>query len=492
MDNEVSAEGYEGVYDGQAHGITVTAPEGATIKYGISADKCNLDASPAYKDVGEYTVYFKITKQGYAPITGSRTVEITPATITVTADDQSKAYGATDPALTYEASGAVGTEAAGFTGALTRDAGEDVGTYTIRQGDLALADNAAGNFKASNYTLDFVNGTLTITEANGAALAITDYSGVYDGQSHSITVGELPEAGNTIEYSLDETNWSSTLPTFTDVGKVTVYVKVTNPNYNERTGSGTVEITPRPITITAASASKTYDGTPLTNNAYTYTTQGDDEGVLESLGHQLIDVVVTGTQLSVGNSPNVATGGKIVAPVETPMPMLMSDEGMQFVDVTDNYAITYVDGIFTVTRRSSGGGGSGTVTIPDEEVPGGPLLNMTDHFAYVQGYPDNTVRSQSNITREEVAAVFFRLLDPAYRETIRTTDVNFTDVKSDRWSAKHIGTLSNGQIITGYVDGSFRPSNNITRAELATIASRFDNLSDPGEITFSDVNGHWG
>ena len=95
------------------------------------------------------------------------------------------------------------------------------------------------------------------------------------------------------------------------------------------------------------------------------------------------------------------------------------------------------------------------------------------------------------LQREEVAAVFFRLLDPTYRETIRSTDENFGDVASNRWSEKHIATLANGKVITGYPDGSFRPGSYITRAELAAIASRFSELTPSESSPFSDISGHW-
>ena len=118
-------------------------------------------------------------------------------------------------------------------------------------------------------------------------------------------------------------------------------------------------------------------------------------------------------------------------------------------------------------------------------------MNLADHFAYIQGYPDNTVRPEAHITREEVAAVFFRLLDPDYRELVRASVATFSDVSPDRWSSKHIATLANGGILEGYQDGTFRPDNYITRAELAVIASRFDKLSFLDENKFSDVEGHW-
>jgi hypothetical protein len=118
-------------------------------------------------------------------------------------------------------------------------------------------------------------------------------------------------------------------------------------------------------------------------------------------------------------------------------------------------------------------------------------LNRTDHFQYIQGYPDNTVRPEGLITREEVAAVFYRLLDPVYRSSILTENESFNDVDAGRWSIKHIATLSNGKVIEGYPDGSFKPGNPITRAELASIASRFDKLSTLQGNSFSDIEGHW-
>ncbi|WFA08267.1 S-layer homology domain-containing protein [Tissierella sp. Yu-01] len=128
--------------------------------------------------------------------------------------------------------------------------------------------------------------------------------------------------------------------------------------------------------------------------------------------------------------------------------------------------------------------------IIDEEVPLA-ALNKEDHIQYIQGYPDNTVRPEGLITREEVAAVFYRLLDAGYRTSIWTQSEDFPDVDSNRWSVRHIATLANGNIINGYPDGSFEPGKYITRAELATIASKFDRLNPSSSNKFSDIDGHW-
>lgn len=130
------------------------------------------------------------------------------------------------------------------------------------------------------------------------------------------------------------------------------------------------------------------------------------------------------------------------------------------------------------------------VIIEDSLVPI-DKLNKLDHYQYIQGYPDDTVRPEGLVTREEVAAVFYRLLDPVYRISILTENESFSDVSADRWSIKHIASLSNGKILEGYPDGTFKPGSPITRAELAAVASRFDKLSALPVNSFSDIEGHW-
>lgn len=118
-------------------------------------------------------------------------------------------------------------------------------------------------------------------------------------------------------------------------------------------------------------------------------------------------------------------------------------------------------------------------------------LNYKNHFAYMQGYPDGTIKPQGLITRQEVAAIFFRLLDKDYRNKIRTKENNFDDVPKEIWSNKHISTLNNGKIITGYDNNQFRPTDNITRAELTAIAVKFSKINSKATHSFKDIKGHW-
>lgn len=131
------------------------------------------------------------------------------------------------------------------------------------------------------------------------------------------------------------------------------------------------------------------------------------------------------------------------------------------------------------------------VTIIEEEVPLADGLNMIDHFAYIFGYEDDTVRPMNRISREEVAAIFYRLLNDAVRESFKTTEHNFPDVSSQRWSNKSIATLTNGEILAGYPTGEFKPGNAITRAEFAVIVSKFDSLSKAETNMFKDIESHW-
>lgn len=125
------------------------------------------------------------------------------------------------------------------------------------------------------------------------------------------------------------------------------------------------------------------------------------------------------------------------------------------------------------------------------EVKAEKKLLTTEHIAYVGGYPDGCVRPNANITRAEVAMIFYRLLSDNARQEYNATSAGFTDVKSGDWYGTAVATLANMKILNGYSDGTFKPNSNITRAEFATIAARFDHL-ESGGTSFSDVpRTHW-
>lgn len=133
-----------------------------------------------------------------------------------------------------------------------------------------------------------------------------------------------------------------------------------------------------------------------------------------------------------------------------------------------------------------------------------PSLNTKDHYGYIIGYPvdyytgqpttDQTkkpVRPEGKITRAEVATIYFRMLTDESRTKFWSQSSGYSDVKAGDWFNNAVSTLSNAGIIAGYEDGSFRPNGYITRAEFATIAARFFDVTYNGKDLFPDISGHW-
>ena len=167
----------------------------------------------------------------------------------------------------------------------------------------------------------------------------------------------------------------------------------------------------------------------------------------------------------------------------------------ELAPMEDGKPITFQN-IYTYKRHHSSDNGNGggkkeekpTVEIKDDDALG---LNNTDHFAYIVGYGNGEVRPQNSITRAEVAAIFFRLLEDDVRDANYTRQNKFTDVSNDAWYCSAVSTLSAMGIISGYPDATFRPNASITRAEFAAIATRFDVNGDKTPASFNDIAGHW-
>ena len=170
------------------------------------------------------------------------------------------------------------------------------------------------------------------------------------------------------------------------------------------------------------------------------------------------------------------------------------------VDDKDKDAKTIAFEITNSPKRGGGSGG-GSITIPDD-VPTG--LDLKNHYGYIIGYPvdyytgkpttDQTkkpVRPEGKITRAEVATIYFRMLTDESRTKFWSQSNSYSDVKTGDWFNNAVSTLSNAGIIAGYEDGSFRPNGYITRAEFATIAARFFDVTYNGKDLFPDISGHW-
>ena len=168
------------------------------------------------------------------------------------------------------------------------------------------------------------------------------------------------------------------------------------------------------------------------------------------------------------------------------------DDGTVLTGVQQLTADLTLHGVWSFTKKSSGGGGGGshkpTVTIPDD-VPTG--LNGDDHFAYIVGYPNGNVEPNGNITRAEVATIFFRLLTEEVRTANSTQSNSLSDVTRGQWFNHAVSTLSSMGIVKGHNDGTFAPNAPITRAEFAAIAARFDDKNTDTSSKFTDIASHW-
>ena len=182
--------------------------------------------------------------------------------------------------------------------------------------------------------------------------------------------------------------------------------------------------------------------------------------------------------------PEIKAGETFTMTIEVKVNSLARDK-----DIIKNVAL--VDGQYIASRElvvdepaiSTGGtsGGGSTTT-----------LNKEDHYAYMIGYPNGTVKPEGKITRAEVSTIFFRMMTDDSRNSNWSSVNNYNDVGTEAWYNNAISTLSNGKAIIGYPDGSFRPDAKITRGEFATMASRF--LSGTSLLTnnkFTDVKGNW-
>ena len=146
-------------------------------------------------------------------------------------------------------------------------------------------------------------------------------------------------------------------------------------------------------------------------------------------------------------------------------------------------------------KKSSGGGGGGSHDKDDDKdktpAKTPDALNGEDHFDYIVGDADGRVHPERNITRAEVASIFFRLLKDDVRSENLTDQNTFTDVSADAWYNVAVSTMSDMDIVFGRTDYQFDPDAYITRAEFAAIAARFDSGSYSGDGLFTDIEGHW-
>lgn len=345
--------------------------------------------------------------------------------------------------------------------------GTDAGTYPMGLKPENF-ENKNANF--SKVTFVVTDGSLTITKREVTLTSASD-SKVYDGTA--LTKPEVTVTGSFVDGEVTDIKATGTI---TDVGTVTNTItfakgeKFKDSNYAITKTEGTLEVTPitDKVTVTIKGNTKTvrYNGKEQSVTGFTYTAP---EGVTVALRDSKAEAK--------GTDKGTYYMG------------LTKDDFTVSSEIYKEFEIIVNDGYLEITR--SGGHHprpKPTVEIEDDDALG---LNTTDHFAYIVGYGNGEVRPQNNITRAEVATIFFRLLTDDVRDENLTKTNRYSDVTRADWYNTAVSTLSSMGIITGYPDGTFRPNAAITRAEFAAITARFDNDGDKTAAKFSDIATHW-
>ena len=399
------------------------------------------------------------------------TLTITKRPVTLTSKGGQKVYDGTPltkPDVTVTGDGFVTGEATNIkaTGTIT-DVGTVTNTITFAKGE---------KFKDSNYAITKTEGTLEVTKREVTLTSASD-SKVYDGTA--LTNGTVNVGGK--GFAKDEGATYDVTGTITNVGTAdnkftyTLNDGTDAKNYTITKNEGTLEVTPvtAAVTVTIKGNTKTvyYNGKEQSVKGYTVSI---DNNLYKEADFALKN-----------DAKAEAKGTK----VDT-YPMGLTKESFENTNKNfTNVVFVVKDGYLEITR--SGGHHprpKPTVEIEDDDALG---LNTTDHFAYIVGYGNGEVRPQNNITRAEVATIFFRLLTDDVRDENLTKTNRYSDVTRADWYNTAVSTLSSMGIITGYPDGTFRPNAAITRAEFAAIAARFDNDGDKTAAKFSDIATHW-
>ena len=410
-------------------------------------------------------------------------LEITPitdeVTVTINGNTDTKVYNASEQSVSDYTTDVNGKtiSVALKEGSKAEAKGTDVGKYDmgLTKDDFTVTSKNYSNIKVlvndgylditpvtDEVTVTITGNTKTVMY-NGSEQSVSDYTTDVNGKTISVALkeGSKAEAKGTkvskYHMNLTTNDFAVTSTNYTNIKVIVI--------------DGWLEIAPitqtATVTITGNHNSVKYNGREQSVTDFTYTAP---EGV-----------TVTLNEGSKAEAKGTDKGTYYMG--------LTKDDFTVTSDIYKEFKIVVNDGYLEITR--SGGyhpRPKPTVEIEDDDALG---LNTTDHFAYIVGYGNGEVRPQNNITRAEVATIFFRLLTDDVRDENLTKTNRYSDVAATSWYNTAVSTLSSMGIITGYPDGTFRPNAAITRAEFAAIAARFDNDGDKTAAKFSDIANHW-
>lgn len=461
----------------------------------------------------------------------NRTLTINKRIVTLTSETASKPYDGTPltkPEVTVGGDGFVEGEVTDIraTGSVTYvSEGEVTNTITYTKG---------ANFKADNYTITEELGKLTITPVTDeVTVTITGNTKTvrYNGKEQTVE-GYTVSIDNKLYTADDFTFSGNAKATGTDADTYYMGLKdeqFTNNNNNFKNvkfvvTDGTLTITKAPtytfdlsnlntikvnkefVSRYGRSATMSFEATATIEKkeAYIITDSGINTNASNSAAAAKSDYTKV---VEAAGMVTLKTGTTDVFKFSGKYDLEPGDYRITVKEAkgSDRYYVTYDDTTYTYDFTVNDKGEISiktpiTCTFTNKytkrhttATPSKPTLNTGDHYAYVMGYPDGTVRPNGSITRAEVSAILFRLLSDKTRDEYFTTESSFTDVKAGAWYNNSIATLEKaGVIVDTAKGGAFRPNEAITRAELAAMLAQFSDAKPVKGVKFSDVSAkHW-
>ena len=485
----------DALYQTYTMGIYKGAVESSTVEATVTIDDSSAGSASVGLVDSTLTIRGVTGKEVTTPIAG--TVSDPVETITAATGDQIPSYYINGSQILVSNQDAVQLLVDEIVNSELED-GTKVQDALLDKAKDSLPENATHEFKYLDL-VDTSNGNVWVTMGKNDSLTV--YWPYPEGTSKEDSFTIVHYKGLDREFDLNDLNAQDvTLEVYsTENGKL----EATDQGLKFTVNSFSPFVLAYDNTEPGLSVDKSID----TVNGREYT--GGRVSVGDTIGYSIVvkntgnttlsDITVTDTLWTAGQT--ITVDGSTASVNDDGSYVIETLAPDASVTITYTYKVVRSDGGKTLSNTAVANDGSGTTGEDTEDVvvkrPSGggdvepPELDTENHYGYIVGYDDGTVRPNGKITRAEVATIFFRLLTDESRDAYWCQTNDFSDVSASDWYNNAISTLTNAGILDGYGDGTFRPNGNITRAEFATIAVRFFDLTYEGEDLFPDISDHW-
>ena len=477
----ITVEGYEGEYDGDEHTISVDIPDGATIKYSEDGDTYSLDLPPTFKNAGEHTVYYVVSKEGNSDTYGSGKVSIKPKALDNSMIDAVSPQQYTGSQIKPDITVTDGSPSIITTDDYTVSYGDNVNVKT--GGSITITGK--GNYTGSAVAdFDILPITMEVTKE--------DYEGIYDGNAHTAQVDITKPLNADVKYGTQEGTYTlDAMPQYTDAGTYTIYYKATAENYSDYTGSVKVIIKPKTLTegMVGDILSYDYTGSQIKPDV----TVNDESPCI---------ITQNDYEVSYGTNVNVLDGGKVIikgkgnytGTVEKDFvinPIAMTVSALDYNGVYDG---DFHSGTLNVEVPDTATVSYGTTEGNYTESVMPSYKNVSENTVYYKvtdpNYIDNTGSFQVVITPKSLEdSMLSDIPDMPYTgeqitPSVTVTDGNPSIITTDDYTVSYGEnlTVTGGGNVTitgkGNYTGSISKPFNITPIEMTVQASKYEGVFD--------------